>query len=105
MRKVIFNNDSASPTKVLFRRVGRPRKQWNYNTVALIWNHIRQSEVNFKALERSWFKTSMQQSGENGGQKISLLHTRPFGTTWFLRSQRFTIAWGIWRQLMPCSRL
>ena len=30
MRIVSFKRDSAWPTEVLFRRVGRPRKQWTY---------------------------------------------------------------------------
>ena len=47
MRMVSFKNDSASPIEVLFRRVGRPRKQWTYNTLALIWNQIRQTDAEF----------------------------------------------------------
>ena len=44
---VSFKNDSASPIEVLFRRVGRPRKQWTYNTLALTWNQIRQGDAEF----------------------------------------------------------
>ena len=42
--------------EVLVRHVGRPRKQWTYNTLALIWNHICHSEVDFNSSrEHSWF--------------------------------------------------
>ena len=37
IRMVSFKKDTAAPVEVLFRRVGRPRKQWTQNTLSMIW--------------------------------------------------------------------
>ena len=48
MRMVNFKKDTAVPDEILFRRVGRPRKQWTQNTLTIIWRKIRddQSDCN-----------------------------------------------------------
>ena len=44
MRMVSFKKDTAAPVEVLFRRVGRPRKQWTQNTLTMIWRKIRDDQ-------------------------------------------------------------
>ena len=47
MRMVSFKKDTAAPVEVLFRRVGRPRKQWTQNTLTMIWRKIRDDQSDF----------------------------------------------------------
>ena len=47
MRMVSFKKDTAAPVEVLFRRVGRPRKQWTQNTLTVIWRKIRDDQSDF----------------------------------------------------------
>ena len=47
MRMVSFKKDTAAPVEVLFRRVGRPRKQWTQNTLTMIWRKIRNDQSDF----------------------------------------------------------
>ena len=47
MRMVSFKRDTAAPVEVLFRRVGRPRKQWTQNTLSMIWLKICHDQSDF----------------------------------------------------------
>jgi len=47
MRMVNFKKDTAAPVEILFRRVGRPRKQWTQTTLTMIWRKIRDDQSDF----------------------------------------------------------
>ena len=51
MRMVSFKKDTAGTVEVLFRRVGRPRKQWTQNTLSMIWLKIRHDQ--FQQFQRT----------------------------------------------------
>jgi len=49
IRTVTFKRDSAAPMEVLHRRVGRPRKQWIFESLNIIWFRIRTDYSDFVA--------------------------------------------------------
>ena len=46
---VTFKRDSAAPIELLHRRVGRPRKQWTFESLKITWSKIRTDHSNFVA--------------------------------------------------------
>ena len=65
IRTVTFKRDSAAPMEVLHRRVGRPRKQWTFESLKLTWFRIRTDHSDFVAsptqLERIYEAANLQQ--------------------------------------------
>ena len=59
---VNFKKDTAVLVEALFRRVGRPRKQWTQNTFTMIWRKIRDDQSDFKTPARNLLKYCKQLS-------------------------------------------
>ena len=46
---LLFKRESAAPIEVLHRRVGRPRKQWTFESLKITWSKIRTHDSDFVA--------------------------------------------------------